>query len=138
MLEIILINTCKKTFILNHYLPSWESCPYPSDNAKRQFDVMFFTLPPTYDNVKRGNKCIPWQNWTKILTRVEVFIYCSPTRSLYLFVCVYRRKAIISTQLFYDTSYSPYCFHKISTQCFTFVRLTCEIFILNFLIIKVR
>ena len=35
------------------------SRPYPSDNAKRQFDVMSLTHPPTYYNVKGGNKCIP-------------------------------------------------------------------------------
>ena len=29
------------------------SRPYPSDNVKRQSDVMFLTHPPTYENVKR-------------------------------------------------------------------------------------
>ena len=27
--------------------------PYPSENAKRQIDVMFLTHPHTYQNVKR-------------------------------------------------------------------------------------
>ena len=68
----------------------------------------------------------------KVLRLVEVFIHCSLTRSLYPFVWVYRQKVILSTQLFYDTSHLPYCFHRISAQCFMSVWLTCEFFHLKF------
>ena len=48
-----------KIIYVNYEIFTKGSRPYPGDNEKRQFDVMFLTHPPTYDNVKSGNKCIP-------------------------------------------------------------------------------